>query len=64
MMAQMPTFPGANNNEESKATCRSIDGNKARCGQVQSESFYNYNYVDSSLLHFRILFYAESQLQM
>ena len=27
-----------------------------------SESFYNYNYVDSSLLHFRISFYAESQL--
>ena len=27
-MTQTPTFPGANNNEESQATCRAIDGIK------------------------------------
>ena len=27
-MTRTPNFQGVNNNEESKATCRSIDGNK------------------------------------
>jgi hypothetical protein len=27
-MTWTPTFPGANNNEESQATCPSFDGNK------------------------------------
>ena len=29
--------------------------------KLYSESFYNYSYVDSSLLHFRISLYGESQ---